>query len=275
MGAGSLSPPPYSTRDQYACTPTTSPPWLGGLSPQCPLLGSPQPLAFARAAALGQLCGPPNRGAGREGLALLQTWGPGEAEACRELSQLQAPRATGTRPVTQVPGVHGIFSRTSIARASWRTLTRATGRWGHALSLGRVTHAEAPAVRPGTGAPPSAWSQLSLGAAGVGRRPSPASCSPSTFDPSPRGSDEQASGRLAQPGLPPPTTWAWCPCAVSGLRSAHVRLFSAGQDHPGQRRGGSGDRKQVVGSARKSELWSQDQELDWPRWAPPSKLPAR
>ena len=103
----------------------------------------------------------PEWGAGLEGLALLQTRGPGEAEAGRELSQLQAPRATGTRPVTQVPRVHGIFSQTSTARASWRTLTRATGRWGHALSLGRVTHAEAPAVRPGTGAPSSARSQLS------------------------------------------------------------------------------------------------------------------
>lgn len=27
----------------------------------------------------------------------------------------------------------------------------------------------------------------------------------------------------------------------------------------------------MVGSAGRSELWYQDQELDWSRWAPPSK----
>lgn len=161
---------------------------IGGRQPlpHRPALPRPRPVRLhahpvpALAAAPGQLCGPRTGVQGERVWLWLQTRGPGEAEACRELSQLQALRATGTRPVTQVPGVHGIFSRAYTARASWRKLTRDTGSRGHALSLDCVTHAEAPGSRPWNwGSTLTAVPAESLGAAGVGRRPSLASRSPS------------------------------------------------------------------------------------------------
>lgn len=140
---------------------------------------------------------------------------------------------------------------------------------------GLCTDAEVPSWTPWNwGSTLSAVPAKSLGAAGVGRRPSLGPRSPHVFDPSPRGSEEQAGtwrgldSRLQPPG---PRPRVLC---VPGLRSAHARLFSAGQGHPGQRQGGSCDGKQVVGSAGRLELWEQDQELDRPRWAPPSKPPA-
>lgn len=92
---------------------------------------------------------------------LLQVRGSGEAKACRELSQLQALRTTGIHLVTQVPEVQGIFSWTYTAHASWRELTRDTGSWDTRCYRTVLLTQRPPAVRPGTGAPPSSRSQLS------------------------------------------------------------------------------------------------------------------
>ena len=121
------SPPPCPRPAPLHPNPVTAP--ADGLSPLCPLLGPPQPLAFLGLRPRDSSVGPRIRVQGERLWLLLQTRGSGEAKACRELSHLQALRTTGIRLVTQVPEVHGIFSWTYTARASWRELTRDTGSW--------------------------------------------------------------------------------------------------------------------------------------------------
>lgn len=152
-----------------SCTRHPALPWLvarlDGLSPQCPLLGPPGPLPSVSAVALEQQDGPPAQGE--------RVW-PRGGEACRDLRQLQAPRATLSSPVPQVPAVDQ-FSSQSVQR---RESSGVKGSRADALVTDLIPKAEAP--EPGAltlstvPARPRGW-------------PRPGSLTPHLFGPNPQG----------------------------------------------------------------------------------------
>lgn len=152
---------PRPAQDQHPCTPTRHcPGWTGSVCcARC--WGHRSLLHFLRLWPRDSSPGPRIEVQGERVWLLLQVRGSGEAKACRELSQLQVLRTTGIHLVTQVPEVHGIFSWTYTAHALWRELTRDTGSWDTRCYRTVLLTQRPPAVRPGTGAPPSSQSQLS------------------------------------------------------------------------------------------------------------------